>query len=76
MRYEVREAFGDGIAVIWRVMAGIAGLGLIASLFMKGLPLHTQVDKRWGLREDGLPRSDSENIDLKEGQSKVTVDEA
>lgn len=35
--------------MVWRVMVGVAGAGLAVSLFMKGLPLHTQVDERWGM---------------------------
>ena len=37
-------------------MAGIAGIGLISSFLMKGLPLHTEMDKRWGLeaKEQGV----------------------
>ena len=53
LRTHVREAFADSLAVIWRVMTGIAGLGLLSSLAMKGLPLHSQVDERWGLQERG-----------------------
>ncbi|KIP03761.1 hypothetical protein PHLGIDRAFT_77024 [Phlebiopsis gigantea 11061_1 CR5-6] len=56
LRTQVREAFADSLAVIWRVMTGIAGLGLLSSLGMKGLPLHSQVDERWGLQE----RSDAQ----------------
>jgi hypothetical protein len=35
--------------VIWQVFIGVAGIGLLASLFMKGLPLHTEVDRQWAL---------------------------
>ena len=49
---EVRVAFAESLKVIWQVMIGIAGIGLIASLFMKGLPLHTSVDKQWALQDD------------------------
>ena len=51
IRDEVRQAFGDGFAVIWQVMAGIAGIGLISTVLMKALPLHTEVDERWGLED-------------------------
>ncbi|KAI0791733.1 MFS general substrate transporter [Abortiporus biennis] len=50
-RTEVRVALGDGISVLWEVLMGIAGVGVLASLMMKGLPLHTQVDENWGLEE-------------------------
>lgn len=52
LKIPLRVAFADSIAVIWEVMAGIGGIGLIASLFMEALPLHTQVDERWGMEED------------------------
>ena len=48
---EVRAAFASSLIVIWQVMIGISGLGLLSSLFMKSLPLHTQVDENWGLEE-------------------------
>lgn len=51
LRTQVREAFADSVRVIWLVMIGVAALGLLSSLFMKGLPLHTQVDETWGMDE-------------------------
>lgn len=54
-------AFAQSVAVIWQVFIGLAGVGLIASLFMKGLPLHTEVDKRWGLEEDARKEGAVEN---------------
>lgn len=52
LRDEVKAAFADSLRVCWETLTGIAGLGLLVSLVMKGLPLHTQMDKRWGV-EDG-----------------------
>ncbi|KAF7328708.1 putative transporter C3H1.06c [Mycena venus] len=51
LRLEVQDAFAEALSVVWLVLAAIAGLGLLASLFMKGLPLHTKLDERWGLVE-------------------------
>ena len=50
LKVPLRVAFADSSAVIWEVMAGIAGIGFISSLFMEALPLHTQVDEKWGLQ--------------------------
>ncbi len=59
LRSEVRRAFTDSIRVIYQVLIGIAGLGFLVSLPMKALPLHTQVDERWGMEgENGRSRSD------------------
>lgn len=60
-RSQVQVAFAESVAVIWQVLIGLAGVGLIASLFMKGLPLHTEVDKRWGLEESARKERAVEN---------------
>lgn len=70
LRTEVRQAFADSIRVIWQVMIGIAALGLLISLPMKALPLHTQVDERWGMEaqqhsengEKGAPSETRERV--------------
>jgi hypothetical protein len=51
LKDEVRKAFAGSLSVIWRVLIGIGALGLIASLGMKRLPLHTDVDRDWGIAE-------------------------
>ncbi|PIL24610.1 MFS general substrate transporter [Ganoderma sinense ZZ0214-1] len=38
----VRRAFAESFQTVWRILIGVAGAGLIASLGMKALPLHTQ----------------------------------
>ena len=52
-RSQVRAAFADSLRVLWAVMIGVAGAGLLASMLMKGLTLHTQVDDAWGMEEKG-----------------------
>ena len=64
LRTQVRVAFAESLAVVWRVLIGISGLGLLASLPMKGLPLHTQVDTQWGLEEQATQNKDASNIQL------------
>ena len=59
-RAEVRKAFADSLAVLWRVCIGITGMGLLASLPMKALPLHTQVDERWALEDAGVGAVDGD----------------
>ncbi|KAJ7167213.1 major facilitator superfamily domain-containing protein [Mycena crocata] len=51
LKDEVRHAFAGSLHVLWNVLAGISGIGLLFSLLMKHLPLHTSVDKDWG-RDD------------------------
>ncbi|EKM52340.1 uncharacterized protein PHACADRAFT_211610 [Phanerochaete carnosa HHB-10118-sp] len=49
---QVRAAFADSICILWQVSIGIGGIGALVSLFMKGLLLHKQVDKKWGIEEN------------------------
>ena len=47
---EVQAAFAESLAVLWQVLAGIGGIGLVASLFMRGLPLHDVLDEDWTMK--------------------------
>jgi hypothetical protein len=51
LRLEVQDAFAGALGTVWLVLVAIAGVGLLASLFMKGLPLHAELDERWALVE-------------------------
>ncbi|EKM60198.1 uncharacterized protein PHACADRAFT_132704 [Phanerochaete carnosa HHB-10118-sp] len=58
---QVRVAFADSIRILWLVFIGICGIGALASLLMKGLPLHTQLDEQWGMEEkEGQESTDEE----------------
>ncbi|KAK7059979.1 iron permease [Favolaschia claudopus] len=61
LKTQVRNAFADSLKIVWWVTTGIAGLGLLCSLGMKHYPLHTSVDKDWGL--DGAPQSKVDDIE-------------
>ncbi|PCH33069.1 MFS multidrug transporter [Wolfiporia cocos MD-104 SS10] len=52
LRTEVRDAFAGSIAVLWRVQLIIGAVGAVASLAMRGLPLHTQTDQQWDAEEE------------------------
>ena len=47
---EVQVAFAGSLAVLWRVLAAIGGVGLVTSLIMKGLPLQNTLDADWTLK--------------------------
>lgn len=51
MRTEVRVAFASSLRVIWLVMIGICGLGLLCVLGMKELKMHEVTDDDWGMEE-------------------------
>ena len=33
-------------------MTGVLGIGFLASLLMRDVPLHGQVDEKWGIEEE------------------------
>ena len=51
LKHDVQVIFATGISRIWQVMAGVSASGFVVALLMKGLPLHTEVDEKWGLSE-------------------------
>ena len=61
--------------MIWKVMTGIAGLGLLSSLLMRDVPMHKKVDARWSMQVDkNFSLADLENVaasmKLEEGNDK------
>ncbi|KAJ6569452.1 MFS general substrate transporter [Mycena capillaripes] len=63
-RSEIRAAFADSISVIWKVLTGLAGLGLLVSLLMKEVPMHSKVT------DDAVePNSDNDGTGT-EGEEK------
>lgn len=60
LKDQVRDAFGGSIVVIWQVLIGIAGIGIIASLFMPDLPLPNLKDEKWQMEKS----SDKSTLEL------------
>ncbi|KAL1937275.1 hypothetical protein VTO73DRAFT_13884 [Trametes versicolor] len=50
-----RRAFAHALQTLWRVSIGVAGVGLVASLPMRALPLHMQRDENWAVGEGKAP---------------------
>ena len=76
LRSIVREAFAESVIVIWQVLIGIAGIGFLACAGMKALPLHTQVDERWGLDGETGPSTRLGGADVNgryEMQMKIPI---
>jgi hypothetical protein len=65
MQDEVKAAFGDGISAIYRVMIGVAGLGLVCVLFMKEVPMRRDVDSKFALK-----KRSGEDGDVEKGQGE------
>ncbi|KAH9836724.1 major facilitator superfamily domain-containing protein [Rhodofomes roseus] len=51
LREEVQVAFAESLDVLWRVLCALSAVGAFASLWMKGLSLHTDTDRRWDVNK-------------------------
>ncbi|KAI0648750.1 iron permease [Trametes meyenii] len=51
VRDEVRAAFAHATRLVWQVMIGFAGAGLLSTLLMREEKLKKSLDERWGLEE-------------------------
>ncbi|KAJ6456089.1 iron permease [Mycena sanguinolenta] len=63
---DIQVAFANSLQVVWRVLLGVSGAGLLGSLAMEGLPLHTSVDKKWTMNPGigvELEKADCEKAD-------------
>ncbi|KAI0759680.1 iron permease [Trametes elegans] len=54
LKDEVRATFARAARLIWHVMLGVAGAGLLSCLLMREVELRKDsLDDQWGLKEDG-----------------------
>ncbi|KAJ7179573.1 major facilitator superfamily domain-containing protein [Mycena filopes] len=51
LRKQVQAAFSESMGVIWQVMIGVSGLGLLLSFLMAEVPMSTVVDENYALKE-------------------------
>ncbi len=52
LRGEVRAAFAQATRLIWQVMIGISGAGLLSVFLMREVALREDRDAQWGLQDE------------------------
>ncbi|KAJ7474651.1 iron permease [Mycena galericulata] len=60
LREEVQTAFAESMAVIWRTMTAVAGIGLLTSLLMAEVEMDTTVDETYALKDSNDSNAKSE----------------
>ncbi|OCH96143.1 iron permease [Obba rivulosa] len=76
LRSQVRTAFADSMAVIWKTMIGISALGVITLLGLKEVPMNTVTDEAFGLNEEKRRQQDEERTmaELPANQSAAKIE--
>lgn len=67
LRTEVRVAFASAMSVVWKVMTGLAGGGLLTVFLLKEIPMHTATDTKYGLDVDKKTEDQAE-ADVESGE--------
>ncbi|KAL7279432.1 hypothetical protein ACG7TL_007274 [Trametes sanguinea] len=49
LRSEVRIAFAESMATIWKALAGISAAGFVATFLLREVPMQTYTDEKFGL---------------------------
>ncbi|EIW60814.1 iron permease [Trametes versicolor FP-101664 SS1] len=79
LRTEVREAFAESLATIWRVMAGVCAAGFVAVVLMREVPMPTYTDDQYGLQqqkesEGGLTHVETGELSEDKVEEKMGVE--
>jgi hypothetical protein len=77
LQLEVREAFVTSMNVVWKVMIGISGLGLLTLPLLRELPMNQSTDENFGLKEKnkvGEASGESGLMEEEKQVERVTVD--
>jgi len=51
LKDNVEKAFSSSLVTLWRILIAFAGAGLMTSIPMRALPLHTEMDSKWAAEE-------------------------
>jgi len=51
LRDDVRNTFGIALKTIWQLVLGISIVGILVSIGLKQLELHTDIDGDWGRKD-------------------------
>ncbi|CCM00830.1 uncharacterized protein FIBRA_02872 [Fibroporia radiculosa] len=52
LKEEVRVTFAESATLIWRVMIGVSGAGLLTCLPMQEIVMRESMDEKWGLQDE------------------------
>ncbi|KAJ3001773.1 hypothetical protein NUW54_g6220 [Trametes sanguinea] len=66
LRREVRVAFAQSMATIWKVLTGISAAGFLSVLLLREIPMQTYTDDQFGLEQQ--PKQQSAGARMEEGQ--------
>ena len=57
------------MAIVWKVMTGLAGGGLLTAFFLKEIAMHTATDNTYGLEANRDSKASSQaNLEAGEGE--------
>jgi hypothetical protein len=51
LQLQIRQAFSDSMRMLWLIMIGISGIGLVSVFFMKEIPMRNDIDEQWAMEQ-------------------------
>ncbi|KAI0751820.1 MFS general substrate transporter [Daedaleopsis nitida] len=54
LKLEVEVAFAESLAVVWKIMLGLSGLGFLTVFLLKELPMSSHTDEKYGLASSNV----------------------
>ena len=74
LRSAVRHAFARALRLVWLVMVGFAGAGLLSTLLMREEKMKKSMDERWGLKESAAKTTDTRCSTTQDGPLLECID--
>ncbi|OJT12202.1 hypothetical protein TRAPUB_11258 [Trametes pubescens] len=75
LQTEVRIAFADSMAVVWKAMIGFSGAGFLTLFFLREVPMHKHTDETYGLQGNTGKRA-SDSVDTERDGSKAQTSDS
>ena len=72
LRSEVRVAFANSMATVWRAMLGFCAAGFLTLFLLREVPMQKVTDETYGLQKGEQEAGNAEAVELESGLSTPT----
>lgn len=72
LRTQVRVAFAESMAVVWKAMIGFSAAGFLTLFLLREVPMQKHTDETYGLQASGRASGEEEEGDAAKAKANAT----
>lgn len=74
LKSQVQAAYSSSLRLLWLIQLGLCAIGLLSALLQREIPLHSNKDKKWGMKEEPTEVNGEQEEKHADGNSRIEND--